>query len=172
LRDRVQLATKLPQQIIKTREEMDRFLAQQLERLQTDHIDFYLVHGLDGESWNRMRDLGVREFLDGVRRRGLIRHAAFSFHGHVDDFPRIVDEYDGWAFAQVQYNYMDTDYQAGYSGVRYAAVKGLGVVVMEPLKGGRLAKNLPPEMKAVFDGRPRDGARPSGPCAMYGTNRE
>jgi predicted aldo/keto reductase-like oxidoreductase len=153
-RNRVQLATKLPQQIIKTREEMDLFLTRQLERLKTDHIDFYLVHGLDGQAWNRMRDLGVREFLDGARRRGLIRHAAFSFHGHVDDFPRIVNEYDGWVFGQIQYNYMDTEYQAGYAGLRYAADRGLGVVVMEPLKGGRLAKNLPREMKAVFDGRP------------------
>jgi hypothetical protein len=150
-RDRVLLATKLPQQIIKTREDMDRLLGQQLERLQTDHIDFYLVHGLDGAAWNRMRDLGVREFLQSARDRGLIRFPAFSFHGQTDDFPRIIDEYDGWAFGQVQYNYMDTDYQAGYSGLRYAAQKGVGVVVMEPLKGGRLAKNLPPEMQAVFD---------------------
>jgi predicted aldo/keto reductase-like oxidoreductase len=152
-RDRVQLATKLPQQIIRAREDMERFLVRQLERLQTDHIDFYLVHGLDGDSWDRMRDLGVREFLDNARRRGLIRFPAFSFHGQKDDFPRIIDEYDGWASCQLQYNYMDTDYQAGYSGLRYAAEKGLGVVVMEPLKGGRLARNLPPEMQAVFDAR-------------------
>jgi predicted aldo/keto reductase-like oxidoreductase len=153
-RERIQLATKLPQQIIRERGDMDRFLSQQLERLRTDHVDFYLVHGLDGDAWNRMRDLGVREFLDGARERGLIRFPAFSFHGNKDDFPRIIDEYDGWAFGQLQYNYMDTDYQAGYSGLRYAAEKGLGVVVMEPLKGGRLANNLPPEMKAVFDGQP------------------
>jgi predicted aldo/keto reductase-like oxidoreductase len=150
-RDRVYLATKLPQQIIKAREDMENYLTQQLERLQTDHIDFYLVHGLDGEAWNRMRDLGVREFLDAERKRGRIRFPAFSFHGRKDDFPRIIDEYEGWAFGQLQYNYMDTDYQAGYSGLRYAAEKGLGVVVMEPLKGGRLAKNLPPQMQAVFD---------------------
>ena len=131
-----------------------RYLTQQLERLQTDHVDFYLVHGLDGDAWNRMRDLGVREFLDGERARGRIRFPAFSFHGQEDDFPRIIDEYDDWAFGQIQYNYMDTDYQAGFAGLRYAAKKGIGVVVMEPLKGGRLAKNLPPEMKAVFDKRP------------------
>ena len=153
-RDRVKLATKLPQQIVKTRGDMDRFLERQLERLGTDHIDFYLVHGLDGDAWDRMRDLGVREFLDGARSRGLIRFPAFSFHGGKSDFPRIIDEYDGWAFGQLQYNYMDTDYQAGLTGLRYAAEKGLGVVVMEPLKGGRLAKNLPREMQAVFDSRP------------------
>lgn len=153
-RERIQLATKLPQQIVKTRDDMDRYLTQQLERLKTDHIDFYLVHGLNGEAWNRMRDLGVREFLDKARERGLIRFAGFSFHGNKEDFPRIIDEYNGWAFGQLQYNYIDTDYQAGYSGLRYAAGKGLGVVVMEPLKGGRLANNLPPEMHAVFDKRP------------------
>jgi uncharacterized protein len=153
-RDRVNLATKLPQQLTRTREDMDRFLEQQLERLQTDHLDFYLVHGLNGENWDRMRDLGVREFLDSARERGLIRFPAFSFHGSTADFPRIVDEYDGWAFGQIQYNYMDTDYQAGYSGLRYAADKGVGVVVMEPLKGGRLTTDLPPEMQAVFDERP------------------
>ena len=153
-RDRVLLATKLPQQIVKTSGDMDLYLGRQLERLQTDHLDFYLVHGLNGEAWDRMRDLGVREFLEKARERGLIRFPAFSFHGKKEDFPRIIDEYDGWAFGQLQYNYIDTDYQAGLSGLRYAAAKGLGVVVMEPLKGGRLAGNLPPEMKAVFDDRP------------------
>lgn len=152
-RDRVRLATKLPQQMISTRAEMDSFLGQQLERLQTDHIDFYLVHGLDGESWDRMKNLGVREFLDKARDLGLIRFPAFSFHGHKDDFPRIINEYDGWAFVQMQYNYMDTEFQAGYSGLKYAVDKGLGVVVMEPLKGGRLASSLPSEMQAVFDNR-------------------
>ena len=153
-RDRVLLATKLPQQIIKTSDEMESYLTRQLERLQTDHVDFYLVHGLDGEAWDRMCGLGVREFLDAERRRGRIRHAAFSFHGQKDEFPRIIDQYDGWAMAQIQYNYMDTDFQAGADGLRYAAAKGIGVVVMEPLKGGRLAQNLPPELKAIFDQRP------------------
>jgi len=165
-RERVHLATKLPQQIIKTREEMDDFLARQLERLQTDHIDFYLVHGLNGDSWNRMRDLGVREFLDHARKSGLIRHAAFSFHGKKEDFLRIIDEYDGWAFGQIQYNYIDTDYQAGLSGLRYAAGKGLGVVVMEPLKGGRLANKLPPEMAEVFARRP-EGRSPAEWALRY-----
>ena len=165
-RERVHLATKLPQQVIKMREEMDDFLARQLERLQTDRIDFYLVHGLNGDSWNRMRGLGVREFLDRARERGLIRHAAFSFHGKKEDFPRIIDEYDGWAFGQIQYNYIDTDYQAGLSGLRYAAGKGLGVVVMEPLKGGRLANKLPPEMTEVFAGRP-EGRSPAEWALRY-----
>jgi uncharacterized protein len=165
-REKVSLATKLPQQIIKTREDMDQFLARQLERLHTDHIDFYLVHGLSGEAWDRMRELGVREFLDKARERGLIRFAGFSFHGSKSDFPRIIDDYDGWAFAQIQYNYIDTDYQAGYSGLRYAAEQGLGVVVMEPLKGGRLAVNLPPEMKTVFEAR-QEGWSPAEWALRY-----
>jgi len=154
LREKVLLATKLPQQLIKERSEMDRYLEEQLKRLQTDHLDFYLVHGLDGDSWNRMRDLGVREFMESAQKRGLIRFPAFSFHGNKADFTRIIDEYDKWSFAQMQYNYMDTDFQACYSGLRYAAEKGIGVVVMEPLKGGKLARNLPPVMQEVFDKRP------------------
>lgn len=150
-RERVNLATKLPQQILKTREDMDVFLDRQLERLQTDHIDFYLIHGLTGEAWDRVRDLGVLEFLDKAREDGRIRFPAFSFHGQAADFPRIIDSYD-WAFGQIQYNYMDVDYQAGHAGLRYAADKGVGIVVMEPLKGGKLAGNLPAEAQAVFDG--------------------
>lgn len=153
-RGRVQLATKLPQQLVRARPDMDRFLEQQLERLRTDHIDFYLLHSLDGEAWDRMRDLGVREFLEGAQRRGLVGRAAFSFHGHVDDFRRIVDEYDGWAFAQLQLNYVDTEFQAGMAGLRHALARNLGVVVMEPLKGGRLAGGLPPAARSVFDARP------------------
>ena len=165
-RGRVRLATKLPQQIVRTRADMDRFLEEQLTRLQTDWLDYYLVHGLDGESWDRMKQLGVREFLDAARARGLIRFPAFSFHGRRDDFPRIVDEYDGWAFGQLQYNYMDIDFQAGRHGLRYAAAKGLGVVVMEPLKGGRLAANLPPELQAILDAR-REGWSPAEWALRY-----
>lgn len=153
-RDRVNLVTKLPASLTHERADMDRFLHQQLERLQTDHLDFYLVHGINGAVWDRMRDLGVIEFLEGAKAEGLIRFPAFSFHGPAADFPRIIDEYDGWAFGQVQYNYADTTYQAGHAGLRYAADKGIGVVVMEPLKGGRLAHGIPPRMQAVFEARP------------------
>ena len=153
-RERVNLATKMPLFFLKAREDMDRFLAEQLERLQTDHLDFYLLHGLNGETWDRVRDLGVIEFLEGARDEGLIRFPAFSFHGKAADFTRICDEYDQWAFGQIQYNYMDTDFQAGHAGLLHAADKGMGVVVMEPLKGGKLAQNLAPEMAAVFAERP------------------
>ncbi len=152
-RERVNLATKLPQQIVREADDMERFLEAQLERLKTDHLDFYLVHGLNGAAWDRMVGLGVVDFLDRVRADGRIRYPAFSFHGDAPDFPRIIDGYD-WAFGQLQFNYMDTEYQAGLAGLRYAAEKGVGVVVMEPLKGGKLAANLPPEMAAVFDTAP------------------
>lgn len=149
-RDRVHLATKLPSWLVNERADMDRFLAEQLERLRTDRIDFYLLHSLNGASWLKLRDLGVLEFLDAARADGRIRHAAFSFHGEPEDFAPIADAYQ-WAFAQIQYNYVDVAYQAGQAGVEHAAARGLGVVVMEPLKGGRLAANLPPAVQAVFD---------------------
>jgi uncharacterized protein len=149
-RKKVHLATKLPLFIIRQREQMDTFFKEQLERLRTDYFDFYLLHGLNGEMWDRMRDLGVREFLNKKKAEGTIKYPAFSFHGKAEDFIRICDEYD-WTFAQIQYNYMDIDFQAGYKGLTYAADKGMGVVVMEPLKGGKLAQNLPSEMTSVFN---------------------
>ncbi len=148
-RERVNLATKLPVFILKAREDMDRFLAEQLERLQTDHLDFYLLHGLNGDSFDRVVSLGVFEFLDKAREQGLIRFPAFSYHGTAEDFRRVVDAYD-WAFAQIQYNYVDTTYQAGLEGLRYAADKGIGVVVMEPLKGGKLADKAPDVLRDAF----------------------
>ena len=148
-RKKVHLATKMPLFQLNRREQMDSFLKEQLERLKTDYLDFYLLHGLNGETWNRMRDLGVREFLDKKKAEGAVKFPAFSFHGKAEDFIRICDEYD-WAFAQIQYNYMDVNFQAGLKGLTYAADKGIGVVVMEPLKGGKLAQKLPAEMTAVF----------------------
>ena len=152
-RDRVHLATKLPQQLVSTRADLESFLPRQLERLATDRIDMYLVHGLDGAAWDKMKALGVVEYLEGARSRGLIGHIGFSFHGNAADFLRIVDEYPGWEFCQIQYNYLDIRNQAGRAGLHYAAEKGLGVIVMEPLRGGRLAGGLPTQMKTVFDGR-------------------
>lgn len=98
-----------------------------------------------------MRDLGVLEFLDAARADGRVRFPAFSFHGQAVDFPRIIDAYD-WAFGQIQFNYMDVDYQAGHAGLRYAADRSVGVVVMEPIKGGKLAANLPTDVMRIFDG--------------------
>lgn len=141
-RDRVHLATKLPVWAVESRADMDRFLEAQRGRLRTDAIDFYLLHGLNGESWAKAHALGVLEFLDDAVADGRIRHAGFSFHDGLEAFGPIVDAYD-WTFAQVQYNYMDLHYQGGVEAVRYAADRGLGVVVMEPLRGGALARPIP-----------------------------
>jgi hypothetical protein len=149
-RKKVNLATKMPLFYLNQKEQMAAFLDEQLERLKTDYLDFYLLHGLSGELWDKMKSFGVREFLDKKKAEGIIRHPCFSFHGEAKDFLRICDEYD-WTFAQIQYNYMDTNFQAGYSGLKYAAEKGIGVVVMEPLKGGKLGQNIPEEMTKVFN---------------------
>nr|WP_320160085.1 aldo/keto reductase [uncultured Methanoregula sp.] len=141
-RDRVFLATKLPSWLVTSREDMDRYLDEQLARLATDHIDFYLLHGLGGETWENLSRLGVLEFLDRARADGRIRYPAFSFHDQFPVFKEIVDAYE-WTFAQIQYNYMDEQYQAGTQGLRYAAERGLGIVVMEPLRGGLLSGYVP-----------------------------
>ncbi|MBN1262621.1 MAG: aldo/keto reductase [Anaerolineae bacterium] len=143
-RERIKLATKLPSWLIESPADFDRYLDEQLERLQTDHIDFYLLHALRAASWEKLRDLGARAWAEGAIADGRIRHLGFSFHDDLKAFKQIVDEYDGWTFCQIQYNYMDVAYQAGMEGLKYAAGKGLAVVIMEPLRGGRLAKNPPP----------------------------
>jgi predicted aldo/keto reductase-like oxidoreductase len=152
-RKKVNLATKMPLFQLHRKEQMETLLNEQLERLKTEYLDFYLLHGLNGELWDRMKNLGVREFLDKKKAEGKLRFPAFSFHGKAEDFTKICDEYD-WTFAQIQYNYMDIDFQAGYKGLKYAADKGIGIVVMEPLKGGKLAHNLPTEMTSVFEAYP------------------
>ena len=141
-RKRVNLATKLPTWLIHTRGDMDRYLNEQLQRLETDHIDFYLLHALNRDSWANVFKLGVLEFLDSAIRDGKIRYAGFSFHDNLDLFREIVDAYD-WSFCQIQYNYLDEKYQAGTAGLKYAAAKGLGITVMEPLRGGSLTNKLP-----------------------------
>lgn len=141
-RDKVFLATKLPSWLINSREDMDRYLDEQLVKLQTDHIDFYLVHGLMKPFWESLRPLSVTDFLDDALADGRIKYAGFSFHDEVALFREIVDAYD-WTFCQIQYNIMDEQNQAGNEGLRYAADRGLCVVVMEPLRGGMLTKDIP-----------------------------
>ncbi|AQR94118.1 MULTISPECIES: aldo/keto reductase [Clostridium] len=149
-REKVNLATKLPSWLIKTREDMDKYLNEQLERLQTDKIDFYLVHALNKGSWENLKKLGINEFLDSAIKDGRIRYAGFSFHDKLDVFKEIVDYYD-WSFCQIQYNYLDEDFQAGTEGLEYAASRGLGVVIMEPLRGGKIVRDLPEEILNTFD---------------------
>jgi hypothetical protein len=152
-REKVHLATKLPVWDVQSQNDMDRILNEQLLRLNTDHIDFYLLHGLGKTSWINMVNLNVGEFLDQAIADGRIRRAGFSFHDEVQVFKEIVDDYD-WTFAQIQYNYMDEEYQAGTEGLNYAAAKGLGIVIMEPLRGGVLARETG-EMKKIFATRGR-----------------
>ena len=142
-REKVSIATKLPSWLIQSREDMDRYLNEQLERLETDCIDYYLLHTLNEDFWPNLMSLGALDFLDQAIADGRIKYAGFSYHGKSTElFKEIVDAYD-WTFCQIQYNYMDENYQAGREGLEYAASKKLGVVIMEPLRGGSLALNLP-----------------------------
>ena len=142
-REKVKIATKLPSWMVESREQMDGFLNQQLERLNTDVIDYYLVHNLNGRVWQQLKELKVLEFLDQAKKYGRIINAGFSFHGHIDDFKEIVDDYP-WEICQIQYNYLDEFHQAGTQGLEYAASKNLGVIIMEPLRGGNLGLPEPP----------------------------
>jgi predicted aldo/keto reductase-like oxidoreductase len=148
-RDKVKLATKLPSWMVERREDMDRFLDAQLKKLATDHIDYYLTHCLVGNLWDTIARLGVADFLDKAKADGRIINAGFSFHGAAGDFARIVDAYP-WDFCQIQYNYLDEANQAGTAGLEYAAAKGLGVIVMEPLRGGKLGGPVPPAVEAIW----------------------
>lgn len=143
-REKVKIATKLPTWLINNRAEMDSFLAAQLEKLGTDKIDYYLVHALNGSSWDKLHSLGVTDFLDHAKKEGRIINAGFSFHGLLADFKRIIDDYH-WDFCQIQYNYLDQQLQAGTEGLKYAAGKNMGVIIMEPLRGGNLGIPEPPE---------------------------
>ncbi len=137
-RQKVQLATKCPVWEVEVEADVDRFLDRQLEKLQTERIDFYLLHALDAERWEKMKRLRATAALERARADGRVGHIGFSFHGSLDDFRKIVDEYD-WEFTQIQLNYLDQVFQAGLEGMRYAAVRRIGVIVMEPVRGGALA---------------------------------
>lgn len=151
-RERVALATKMPSWLIEKEADFDSFFNSQLERLQTDHIDFYLLHTLNQEYWDKYLKFKVFNWAEQQLADGRIRNLGFSFHDDFEVFERILTGYDHWDFCQIQYNYMDVDFQAGQRGLKMAADRGLGVVIMEPLKGGQLAKETPPaSVKAVFD---------------------
>ncbi|MFC1961001.1 aldo/keto reductase [Chloroflexota bacterium] len=152
-REKVHLATKLPCWEVKTAQDFDRLLNEQLEKLQTDYIDFYLLHALNKDSWHKVRDLDVLAWADKAIADGRIRHLGFSFHDDYEVFQEIVDATDQWEFCQIQYNYMDIENQAGTQGLQYAASKGLAVVIMEPLLGGHLV-NAPAPIQNLWDAAP------------------
>ncbi|MEW5825615.1 MAG: aldo/keto reductase [Candidatus Bipolaricaulota bacterium] len=149
-RERVKLATKLPCWLVEQPGDFDRFLNEQRRRLETESIDFYLLHGLNRVQWPKLYDLGVLDWAERAMAEGRIGHLGFSFHDDFDTFRKIVDTYD-WTFCQIQYNYMDANYQAGEAGLRHAARRGLAVVVMEPLRGGALARPAPPSVAALWN---------------------
>ncbi len=144
-REKVRIATKMPSWLIKEESDFDHYLEEQMKRLDMDHIDFYLLHSLNAKSWQKLQDLDVFSWAEKRMAEGLFGHFAFSFHDEYPVFESIVKGYDNWAMAQIQYNYVDVDYQAGQKGLKLAAERGLAVVVMEPLRGGRIAKDPPPE---------------------------
>lgn len=158
LRDKVYLADKCPPWEIKETSDFDRILDEQLKKLRTDHIDFYLMHALNKDSWTRMKDLGCIAFLERAKHAGKIKHIGFSFHDSIDVFREIVDAYPGWEFCQIQYNYLDDDGEKkrgnpGKQALAYAADHEIGVIVMEPLHGGMLAD--PPEgVQQIFKEAP------------------
>lgn len=150
-RKKVKLATKMPTWLVKSQEDMDKYLEEQLTRLNTEYVDFYLLHGLDAERWSKLTDLKVLDWLEKKKEEGKIKHLGFSFHDEYASFKKIIDSYDRWTLCQIHYNYVDSHYQAGMRGLKYAASKGLAVVIMEPIAGGRLAIKPPQEIQAIWD---------------------
>ena len=154
VREQVYIATKLPHYLINSRVGLDRLFEEELKRLKTDYVDYYLMHMLtDTETWNRLKGLGIEEWIAEKKRSGQIRQVGFSYHGNSEMFCRLVDAYD-WDFCQIQYNYMDEHTQAGRKGLRYAHEKGLPVIIMEPLRGGKLVNLLPEAAKKIFADTP------------------
>jgi len=150
-REKVKLATKMPTWTINSQADMERILNEQLSRLQTDHLDVYLLHGLGKDRWEKLKGLKVLEWGEKAVADGRIRGLGFSFHDEFEVLKDIIDSYDGWVMCQILYNYVDQDRQAGTRGLQYAASKGLGVVIMEPVGGGALAVNPPKEIQAIWD---------------------
>ncbi|PKL39852.1 MAG: aldo/keto reductase [Spirochaetae bacterium HGW-Spirochaetae-1] len=148
-REKVKLATKLPHWQVKKAGDMERLLRAQLKNLNTGSIDYYLIHNMNGDDWERLQGLGLREFITASKKEGLIVNIGFSFHSRLPEFKNIIDSFD-WDFCQIQYNYLDEENQAGTDGLEYAAAKGLGVIIMEPLRGGSLAGEMPPAIEDIW----------------------
>lgn len=181
-REKTYLADKLPVWLLESEEDFDKYLDEQLKKLDTDHIDFYLLHALSRERFEeKVKKFNVTKKLEQAKKAGKIRYIGFSFHDSLDVFKEIVDYYEGWDFCQIQYNYMDEHSQAGREGLKYAHEKGLPVIIMEPLRGGRLVNLLPQSAKKLFekDGEKRTPAelafrwlynQPEVTCVLSGMN--
>lgn len=183
IRDKIYIATKLPHYLIKTEADIEKYFSEQLARLRTDHVDYYLMHMLtDVGTWERLKGLGVIEWLEEKKKSGAIRQVGFSYHGGSEMFCKLIDAYD-WDFCMIQYNYMDEHSQAGRRGLQYANSKGLPVMIMEPLRGGRLVNNLPEDAKRIFSGHEKQYTpvqwafrwlwnQPEVTCVLSGMNSE
>jgi hypothetical protein len=150
-REKVKLATKLPSWLVESPDDFDRFLDEQLEKLQTDYIDFYLLHALNSTRWPKLRDWEVLNWAESALADGRIQYLGFSFHDDYTVFKDIVNATDRWTFCQIQYNFMDIEYQAGIKGLQHAADKGLAVVIMEPLRGGQLTTKIPKSVAELWE---------------------
>ncbi|MBR6619774.1 MAG: aldo/keto reductase [Clostridia bacterium] len=150
LRDKVYIATKLPPQMMLNIATLDRLFNEQLKRLRTDRIDYYFIHMLaDINAWNRIKSMGIEKWIEEKKQSGKIGQIGFSYHGDTDGYCKMIDAYN-WDFSMIQYNYMDEHTQAGRRGLQYAHEKGITVMIMEPLRGGKLVKDLPEEAKKIF----------------------
>ena len=151
IREKLYIATKLPHYLIKSRETIDKIFNEELRRLRTDYVDYYLMHMLtDVAAWERMKELGILQWLEEKKKSGAIRQVGFSYHGGSEEFCKLVDAYD-WDFCQIQYNYMDENSQAGRRGLNHAHAKGLPVIIMEPLRGGKLVNGIPEDAKKIME---------------------
>lgn len=152
IREKVNIATKLPHYMIKTKESAEKTFQEELNRLRTDYVDYYLMHMLtDVKTWERLKGLGLEDWIREKKESGAIRQIGFSYHGNSDMFCQLLDAYD-WDFCMIQYNYLDEHSQAGRTGLHYAAAKGIPVMIMEPLRGGRLVNHLPEKAEKLFHG--------------------
>ncbi len=149
IREKVYIADKMPMWLVKEEADLERIFNEQLERLGTDYIDFYLLHSLSDKTWELSKKVKALQFVEKKKREGKIKHIGFSFHHELETFKDIIDSYPGWEFCQIQYNYLDENYQAGKEGLAYAAKQEIGVISMEPLRGGLLA-NVPKQVRDIF----------------------
>ena len=155
IRDKINIATKLPQYLIRNREAIDKYFSEELSRLRTDYVDYYLMHHLtDIDMWEKLKGVGIKDWIEQKKKSGAIRNIGFSYHGNTENFIKILNDYD-WDFCQVQYNYLDEVTQAGVDGVKAAAEKGVPVVIMEPLRGGKLVNMLPEKAKKLISSNDR-----------------